>query len=313
VSPGYRWTLDEYVLRCEHLVGLREVVVEGELDRDFISEALNRWGAEGVAILDADYLEIASKAVEEAGFGPGVKGKLLTLAAALNDQEKTEDVTARIAIVVDRDYDGSSSSEGVLLLTDGYSIENYALNLDTLSRFATQALGRSPLPAGRGGVAPNRRNTCSGEELYSRIMSALVGLAGLRIALRSLDPPVGIFDSWLDYFKISSGGQVEPDVNGLLRNVLTQRNRINKIDEVHARAQDAAMAASRAPERLVRGRDFVEMLAKLLRSSWGRRRGGAVVGKDVGRLARMLVFSVDPDVLDSTGLMQGLRQRFAAG
>jgi hypothetical protein len=104
MSPGHRWTLDEYLLRCEQLSGLREVVVEGELDRDFISDALLRYGLPDVTTIDADYVVISDEDIEAAGFTAGVKGQLLTLAAAINAVEDAGNAEARIAVVVDRDY-----------------------------------------------------------------------------------------------------------------------------------------------------------------------------------------------------------------
>lgn len=311
MSPGYRWTLDEYVLRCEHLVGLREVVVEGELDRDLIADALTRWGSDEVSILDADYLDIDQNKIDAAGFTAGIKGGLLTLAAALNASDMAQEVAARIAVVVDRDYDEQLTAKGVLLVTDGYSVENFELSIEGLNRFASQALGRMPLPAGQDGTSPDRRFTCSGEDLYDRMINALAALSGLRLALRTLDPPIGLFGSWLDYFQISSDGHIQGDALGLLRNVLEKQKRLDEIDQIEEKASGGATAATADPLRLIRGRDFVELLAKLLRSSWGRRRGGAALGQEVGRLARLLVFSVDSVVIDSTELMVGLRQRFA--
>jgi hypothetical protein len=311
VSPGYRWTLDEYVLRCEHLVGLQEVVVEGELDRDLIADALARWGSDGVSILDADYLAIHQDEIDAAGFTAGIKGGLLTLAAALDASDNAEEVAARIAVVVDRDYDDQLTARGALLVTDGYSIENFALSVAGLNRFATQTLGRTPLPAGRDGTAPERRVTCSGEDLYARLIDALAAVSGLRLVLRDLDPPVGLFGSWLDYFKISPNGHIESNAAALLRNVLERNKRLDEIRVLEKRASEEATAATADPLRLVCGRDFVELLAKLLRSSWGRRRGGDALGQEISRLGRLLVFSVDSVVIDSTELMGGLRQRFA--
>jgi len=132
------------------------------------------------------------------------------------------------------------------------------------------------------------------------------------MALRKLDPPVGLFESWLDYFRISSAGEIEAKSIALLENVLSQAGQIAQLEETTKAVEVGTKEAVADPVRFIRGKDFVTLLAKLLRSSWGRSRGGAVMGKDAGRLARLLLFSVDSSAVDATSLMTGLRQRFAS-
>lgn len=311
LAAGHRWTLGEYVLRCEQGQDLREIIVEGELDREILTDALRRWKCEGVSVLDADYIQVSDEDIELAGVSRGAKGTLLTLVSALELSQIGAELATRIAIVVDRDYDEDVVVSNFLFLTDGYSLENYALTPQGLSRFANAALGRAPLPAGREGQTPERRIVCSGDEIYDRIVGGLSILAGLRLTLRTLNPPVSLFASWLDYARITSAGCLEVEAERLLQNVLSSAGRVEEAETLRGTLGDMTDRAVRDVRRLVRGRDFVEVLRKLLDSSWGRRRGGHHPARVGARhLSRLLLFAMDTTELDSSTLFSGLKTRF---
>jgi hypothetical protein len=79
-----------------------------------------------------------------------------------------------VAVVVDRDYDDVTVASRFLFQTDGYSMENYALDVAVIDRFVRMGLGRGTPAAGRGGAASPVVNACSGEDL--RIFSRAYGV-----------------------------------------------------------------------------------------------------------------------------------------
>jgi hypothetical protein len=312
MSAPYRWTLGEYVLRCEQGADLSEVVVEGELDRDLIVDALRRWGAARTNVLDADYLHVSDAEVRSAGFPPGTKGRLLTVATALESAKRARDLAARVVVIVDRDYDISVSSGDLLLITDGHSLESYALSPPALDRFARLVLGRGVLPVGSEGESAGRRTTCTGDDLYRRVSGALIEIGAVRLTLQSLSSPLGLFDGWARYVSVAPDGMLTTNAQALVRNVLNHAGLGHEHHLAESRLRQETARVSADVFRLVRGHDFVSLLSKLLRSSWGRRIAGShFATTNEASLARLLLVSVDPTQLDGTTLFAELRRRFA--
>ena len=312
VAGDYRWTLAEFVLRCELGSDIRQILVEGSVDRDIVARALQRWGSKAL-IFESDFLRISHAEIQAAGFARGVKGKLLTVASALEGSKAADAVAERVAVVVDRDYDGEPTTKKIVLVTDGYSIENYAFNPAALQRFSEQVLGRAPRPRGADGRS-SQRNSCTGDELYRRLYSALVQMAAVRLAFRRASPELKPFSSWPSYVSVDSAGTASLDGTRLVHNVATTAGRKKALPELEKVRERELERSKRDPMRWVRGRDFVDVLTKVLQSSWGRKRNGrAALAGDDSQLARLLLFAVDPEALDASGLFTTLRERFAGG
>jgi hypothetical protein len=307
----YRWTLAEYVLRCQQGADIAEVVVEGEFDRDLIQDAMERWGATDVTVLDSDYVYVLDDEVLAAGATQGVKGRILAIAAALSSAHVDDPVQANVVVVVDRDYDATGGGD-FSLLTDGYSMESYVSTPSVLERFVRVWLGRASLPRGAGRHAPRRRRTCSGAELYERAVAAGTSIAGVRMALRRLDDPVRLIDGWARYVTVSTDGAVVTRQESLLLSTLTAASRAEELSHVTPWLAEETERAVGDPFRLVRGHDFVCLLLKLLRSTWGRRVAGSRFAHvDEQALLRTLALSAEQADLDSQPLFRDLRLRFA--
>jgi hypothetical protein len=310
--PGSQawWTLDEYVLRVELGEDIREVLVEGAADYDLLASTLRRWNLE-VTVREAVVVSVARENTMALGLTHGIKGRLLAIAAAFASAPRADTCARRVAVLVDRDYeDELPGAEAFALYTDGFAMENYALTEDALNRFAERVLGRAPRPTNADGENDSR-HSCSGEDLYERLIHAAIEMASVRLAL--LRPPsIKPLGSWLDYAKIDPEGQIALDGAVLLTNLLTSRGQQDRLAESENYRHGALVQARGDPQRWVRGHDFLDLLSKLLRTKWGRQRNGeiATVGTHVD-LARHLLFSVDPAKLDEAPLFQRLRSRFA--
>jgi len=308
---NYRWSLSEYVLRVELGEDIREVLVEGVVDRDLFARAMRRWNLGG-AVRESDFIVVTPEETAALGLNHGVKAQLWTIAASLSASRHSPALVNRVAVVVDRDYDDElAAAAQFALYTDGFSIENYALDVAALDRFVEEVLGRSARPLGAGGRSTDRYS-CSGLELYERIAEALVELASVRMTLRTASPPLTPFSAWLDYAVVDGNGRVSLDGDRLLVNVLTTMGRREECSTFRARRAESRALAANDPKRWVRGRDFVDLLSKVLRSKWGRRRNGNVAtAGSATDMSRRLLFAVDPIQLDASVLFRSLRERFA--
>lgn len=303
--------MDEYLLRCAQGADIAEVVVEGELDRDVIHDALCRWGLVDVVVLDAAYIQVEDAAVAAVGCSLGVKGRLLTVALALDRLSHDSMLLATVVVVADRDYDGGLENSVVLVLTDGHSMESYAASAAALDRFLRLALGRGPLPGGARGEDVVRRATCTGSELFRRVQKPAVQIAAVRLVLGSISPPVALLGRWTDYASVTADGHMAVDCDRLLKHVIEPvRSSVDHADLISL-LPDYHSRVLADPFAMVRGHDFVVLLLKLLRTAWGRRlAGGRFTGRDGERtLARTLMTAIDPSDLDMYPLFSTLRAR----
>ena len=312
-DAAYRWTLDEYVLRVELAgSGLREVIVEGSTDRAFIEGALDRYDLTDVVVFDATYFEVSDDEVVSAGFASGVKGSLLTLGGRLAGSADYVANEALVVVVVDRDLDGVPPVDlsACVLATDYYSMESYAFTERSLNRFVRQVLVREVRPAGAGGDRRTGRHSCSGAELLERVFTAGTVIGAVRLVLRTAEPPVGVIVHWDDYFAVATDGSLTTRGDDLLRVCLESAG------ERPAQFQDrldASLADAReAPRMLVRGRDLVRILLKVLRSPWGRRVSSTNFARvEEPTLTTWLLGAAHPGELDAEPLFISLRERFA--
>jgi hypothetical protein len=308
MPDAYRWTLDEYVLRCEDGAGLAEILTEGGLDRDVIADAVRRWDLAHVTVIDADYIAVTPEELASLGFSIGVKAQLVSVALKLEERALEGAVQARIAIVVDRDYDPPSPPSRYLYETDGHSMESYVLNEEALDRFASVGLGRFPRPRGRGGVPTAIVHTSSGSELLARLLPAATEIAAVRLALRDLDPPLAPFERWMRYLVSDDQGVMGLDGATLLQRILVQDARGDDVASAEERRRAAVAEVEASPISLVRGRDLITVFQRCLQSSWGTRVGGSSFRNwSEDRFARVLFLALPADVLDGTPLFRALR------
>ena len=305
LTDPYRWTVAEYVLRCESQT-IDELLVEGECDRDFFADTLARYGVE-VTVRDASYVTVAPAEIDAAGFARGVRGGLLTLAAAIQRRFSNDSFSSRVAIVVDRDYDGPlpHSVAEVALVTDGYSLENYTMDEAALDRFLLIFLGRSPRPLGRDSAIPTVRRTLTGRALRGHVLPACVELGAARKTLRRLDPSVGLPERWLDMVKVNVSGAAICDAETLVGRALGSPRAIwgDVLDEERA-------VVSSDPVRYVKGHDYIMVLHKILKSTWGRSLGVNFAIWTESRVNRVLLLALDRDVIDALPLFISIKARF---
>jgi hypothetical protein len=308
----YRWTLDEYVLRCAIDSTVREVLVESELDMQFFAEVLHRGGIEGVTIFDADYIDLSDDAVRDAGYASGAKGRLLAVGAGLvAESERIGGLVGTVVIVVDRNFDDVPDALRMYVFaTDGYSVENYSLNERSVDRFIGHVLGRAPSPAGASGATRARRTTVTGAEILRRVRPPSIDVSAARRFLWLFHSDVRLVDGWLRYFRFDSDGNPESNMPSLLANSMT--NAARNPAAISMEAVDAERTNVQRDHRLIRGRDYVDLFHLLLRSPWGKRRAGKINFALVQAhdFRRWLTLMADPVEVDALPLPRQLVARF---
>jgi hypothetical protein len=306
-DPIYKWTLAEYALRTR-VSPVAELVVEGDNDREFFGDLLQRYGIKQVGIIDASFIDVPTTTIHELGLAAGAKGSLLAAAYELVAGGVVSG-SSRILIIVDRDYDGDIDARlsSVAAATDGHSLECYALSPLALDRFLSRSLGVSTAKPRQTAKVKSGR---AGGDWYSRVLPACVELSAVRRTLRDVAPHVGLFASWQDYIKISADGFARVDGEVLLARVLAAAGESGD-DGTKAALKGARTSSAADPFRYVRGRDYVAVLSKVLRSSWGRRVPSFSVSNvknDV--VGRWLIVAACAPEVDEQPLPQRIRKDF---
>ena len=313
MTDTYRWTLDEYVLRCEDGASLAEIIAESGLDRDVLSDAVARWHLDHVKIIDAESVAITDAERGAAGFGSGVKAGLLTVAYRLEQCALEAEIQATIAVVVDRDYDHEEHPiSRFLYVTDGHSMESYTLNEVAIGRFLRVGLGRPLEPKCSGEEVQASPHRVAGRDVLDRLLPAAIGIAALRIALKSLHPPVAPFDRWTRYLHVTDQGFLTLESTQLLTEVLRRKGRSADLSRIEQLQQSECLRVRKDPVMLVRGHDFIAALHKILQSPWGRRvAGGNLRTWSEDRLTRNLFMGLPTPMLDNSLLFTRLRLAFS--
>ena len=127
--------------------------------------------------------------------------------------------------------------------------------------------------------------------------------------LRRRDPPIGLPDGWPRHAKVEASGHITLSADRLIRAALDARGGAPEDDM--AKAVEEREVVSANPRLFVKGRDFVELLLKLLRSQWGKRRSSlafAHIGQD--ELGRLVTMSADPVEVDRAAIVASLTSIF---
>ncbi|WML82555.1 hypothetical protein [Streptomyces sp. VNUA74] len=172
-EAGYRRTIEELVTLYEVEPDVRDIFVEGRSDRNFLSEYLSdEVGATLCSVYDvSDRVEVPDGELLKAGLLVGKRGRIIWLAQELAQRIPGHESAL---LVADKDFAslGADPKDEIhgLLYTDFSSMEAYALNDRTLSKFLRVAIG-----------APDYVTPTS---LISAIKPALICLFVIRLCLR---------------------------------------------------------------------------------------------------------------------------------
>ncbi|RSD25714.1 hypothetical protein [Amycolatopsis eburnea] len=175
-----RRTIEELITLYSIEPGLRDVIVEGRMDKAFISWYVREHDIESTVYAIDDLAYVPAEVLESRGIEMGNRGRVLGLAFEVNGKIGPHSLT----FTVDSDFrfliaDGMTYPDSVLF-TDFSSIEGYVLNPRTLEKFLRLVVGTTEE---------------SGDTLLKRIQSALVELYFVRVSIKRLNSGDGLVDN----------------------------------------------------------------------------------------------------------------------
>lgn len=159
-------------LRREHqLTGRKFLVVEGDSDRRFLQEWLERERIDvKISVTPVDRVDTPDRELEARDLSRGNRDRVICLALMSHESD------AHVRFVADRDaFDDSELKRATALLwTDYPAIESYALNIHTFSFLNRMHLKESLPPV---------------QEVFDKIFPALSGLFQIRRMYKTLHKP----------------------------------------------------------------------------------------------------------------------------
>lgn len=269
----------------------KEVFVEGSEDKFILRSFLNSRSLGHVAVLEINTVNVPTAEVLALGQKDGCKGRVVTLAAKLEGRVATNEVVciadADTDHVLDRSYQYS-----LLLITDGTSIELYALHPVAMDKILNAGLKGFP-------KHPNQVITELRELLESsffvRAAAETLGLDGSYPKEHSsfchFDKRTGQFSFHLrDYCFVVFGG-------------IRDRNWLALLN---SRVAELKIRESPDPRVQIHGHDFCDTFGWYIR----QHKNYAHLNKDT--LATVLLGMVDFDHLEAEPLFQELLARLRA-
>lgn len=236
--------INELMALYELEASVKDIYVEGLIDRDIIRWFLRKQGLHDISVFTIDVVNIPDALVAQ--YGLHSRSKRSKVIALSYELAQSPIINANVLCIVDRDYEDfipSVDSNDFLTLTDFNSIESYLIDNHTLDKFFTIVLGHLPVDC---------------DILMAQIKTVLKKLFFIRLANELLLLRM----EWVSprkYIKVQRDSIIfeeEKFIDAyLLKNgKATHKNEfITQIREQIAKAPDDE-------RRLIRGHDLVEIL-----------------------------------------------------
>jgi hypothetical protein len=146
VAPELRRQTAELLARYRLEPTIRDIFVEGDFDKRVIVWVVGNWSAASAAVYQIDTVDLPDGVVIQAGFSPGAKSRVLTLAQILFDGIGD---SLSATCIVDADFDHivrTVSANPLVLTTDYSSLEMYAFCEPCVSRWLALVAGVRDTP-----------------------------------------------------------------------------------------------------------------------------------------------------------------------
>lgn len=247
---------DEWVTLYAVEPSLRDVFVEGPTDRWFYGWFLGECGCAGVAVYDADCVELPPDALAVVRLRPGKRQSVVALAHMLHASEAP---ASCFTCVIDRDFDLFTDSHyelPCLLVTDYRDLEMYFFNEAAMSRCLAIAL---------------RRGTASAGEVMAQLAAVLQEVYLVRLTNTRLGWGMDLVDRFTKFCSLE-GGAIRFDSDSFVNRSLNKSSRVSQEHEFRMELQSCRSLLTGDVRQQMRGRDLVELLAWYFRQHrWGKR------------------------------------------
>ncbi len=290
MSPIERRLIEELVTMHKLEPNIRDVFVEGSLDRSLVDWFLSAGQVKNVSVREIDSIDVPTGLIEQAGFAKNNRGRVLTLARELESKLNSEALS--IACVVDADFDpilNNTYTLKLLLSTDYSSMELYFFDVRPLEKFLKLGLLGFPKPANR---------------VLADITIPLVELFAIRLANHILGWNISLV-SFERCCELTANG-VELDTAEYVDRCLNAANRYADRTEFNRTFNEWRGRLTGDPRTHIHGHDFLAMLA------WYVRKHKAYNASE-GVFERTILACAEFQVLRAESLFATLLNRLAAG
>jgi hypothetical protein len=286
--PAERREITELAAMYELEPSLRDVYVEGPLDRSLVEWFLSEAHASSATVREIDSINVPAALVEKAGFENNNRGRVLALAKAIEDQLGPQSLP--VTCVIDADFDyvlGTNHALTILLSTDYSSMELYFFDAAPLQKFLQLVIRGFPKSA---------------QTLLTEVTDALSQLFAIRFASHVLhwNMPLVAFERCLS---MAAQG-VQLDVPEFIDRCLNSAGRFCEKAEFERVLNELRLSLTGDVRKRVNGHDFLNVLAWYVRHHKGQ---SVPKGFD-----RSLVACVDFSTLRSNPLFEKLLERVSS-
>lgn len=285
-----RRTIDELTALYGLEPDLRDVFVEGTIDKAFFDWYVRRKRWPNVSVYPVDLVEIPSALVSSYGLPLGSqRSRVIALSCEL---AKLQPTGKRIMCIVDRDSDDQVSAideNKYLFFTDGNALELYALAPRVLEKFLLVCLGGFSISA---------------DNLVAQVVPILQRLYAIRQVNRSL----GWGMKWLPLssYLVVSGSRITFREAEFVRAYLHKGGRWSSRDRFSQALQAEAKRLDPDPRRSTRGHDFSEVFLHVLRKLEKTRIFG-----NAQTIESCLMTAIEAADLEDEGLFVALKENLA--
>ena len=278
-----RRTIDELITRYTLEPSLKDIFVEGPLDKAIYSWYLANGGCHGVVVFEIGSIEVDEGTVAAHGFESGNRSRVIALALELDS--RFPNTLAHVRCVADSDFDfilKSRRNARHLLYTDYTSVELYAYSQELLEKVLAFGFG---LP----------QTDCS--SLFGCLAPILQELFVLKAANQALSWGL----NWIPFTRCCAlnGAVIEFNRDDFVQRYLNTDQRLQEKNEFENKCEELRSVTLADPRHGIQGHDFITLVGWYLNQKLGR--GSHGLGEQA--LTRAIILpAVDIYVLSSETL-----------
>lgn len=280
-------TIEELTVLYDMEPELRDIFVEGSIDKSFFDWYVRRKNWPNISIYPIDVIDIPGAILDSYKLPLGSKrSRVIALSRELT---RTLGPKRHVMCIIDRDSDDENNLAGVnpfLFCTDGNSLELYALSPAVMEKFMLVGLGGFPFAA---------------ENLLAQILPILKRLYVIRQANRTLKWGM----KWVSigkYITLSGGVITFRDID-FIRVYLQKNARWEFREGYYKTLDEESLKIEPAPYRSVRGHDVAELLYCLLQRLEKKRSYG-----NVETIEGCLMMAIEAADIDDKPLFCSLKE-----
>lgn len=281
--------VEELIERYKLEPSLRDIYVEGELDKGILDWTLDVRTNNNIAVYEIATVFISPEQVLGYGLYDNNKGRVIALAHLLRQHLAPDSL--QVTCIVDKDLDAILNidhNNELLLLTDYSCIEMYLYNTHTIDKFLQLAV---------------RRFNKTAEEVLRELTPILENLFLARLANETLR--LGLSEIQFERYCSLSRSNFNFDFAGYIRNYLISNRRAGELERFTQEIDRLRPLLNTDPRFQINGHDFIRLFACYI----GKHRPRLRQTFDTATVERMLFTAIERNQLNEDELFMRLAQR----